>query len=252
MKLLALRLVLVLVAAIAFLASGTQAKASLVQNGDFSATSLSSPGGYVCNTVGPTCVSTVSDWSANCSSIGVCGNGGTPLSLLFPGTGGVAFNSFNGLSSPAADAPGGGNTIADDGDVVYRAPVFQTINGLSPGDSYVLTFYQAADQQGGFGSPTTEQWQVSLGAQTQDSTLISDPSGAFTGWSSQSMTFTATSSSEVLNFLALGAPSGVPPIALLADVSLNASPVPEPSYLAVLGGVLGASILWRRWRVRRA
>jgi len=134
MKLLALpNWAFVVVAAIAFLAFATHAKANLVQNGDFSVTSLSSPGGYVCNTVGSTCTSTVSDWSANCSSTGVCGKGGTPLSLLFAGTEGVAFNSFNGLSSPAADPPGGGNYIADDGDVVFRAPVFQTINGLTPG-----------------------------------------------------------------------------------------------------------------------
>lgn len=178
---------------------------------------------------------------------GVCGNGGTPLSLLFAGSGGTAFNSSNGLSSPAADPPAG-NYIGDDGDAIYRAPLFQTINGLTAGDSYVLTFYQAADQQAGFSSATTEQWQVSLGGETQDSTLMSTPGGAFTPWNEQTMTFTATSTSELLSFLSLGGPSGVPPVALLADVSLN--PVPEPASVAFFGAVVVFFVIGMRRRRR--
>jgi hypothetical protein len=226
---------------------GQPAHANLVQNGNFTLTTLSSPGGYVCNTVGPTCTSTVSDWNATCSSTGVCGNGGTPLSLLFAGTGGSAFNGGIGLETPAPDSPAGGNFIGDDGDIIYRAPLFQTISGLTAGKTYDLTFYQAADQQAGIATPTTEQWEVSLGSETQFSTLISNPPGAFSGWFLQSLDFVATSASETLTFLSIGTPSGVPPIVLLANVSLTAVPEPGAWTLLIVGmaGLAGA-LWWRR------
>ena len=138
-------------------------------------------------------------------------------------------------------------------DPVLDAPLFQTISGLTAGDSYQLTFYQAAAQQGGFFNPTTEQWQVSLGTQTEDSTLMTTPGGAFNPWSLQTMTFTATSASEVLNFLSLGTPSGVPPIALLASVSLApVAPVPEPSFFVLAGAGLLSVLGVRRYQKRRA
>ena len=210
-------------------ASIATASANLVLNGDFTLTSLSPPGGYICQ-LGTTCTSNVTDWGSACSSTGECGNGGTPGSLLFRGTGGVAFNNFNGLNVAAPDPPSG-NYIAIDGDATYRAPIFQSV-GLTAGDSYELQFYQAAAQQGGFASSTTDQWQVSLGAATQLSTLMTVPGGTFAPWTLQTMDFQATSTSEVLSFLALGTPNGVPPIALLADVSLTA--VPEPASWAML------------------
>jgi hypothetical protein len=54
--------------------------------------------------------------------------------------------------------------------------------------------------------------------------------GAQTPWELVKMSFTASGSSEVLNFFTLG--TGSPPIALLADVSLIA--VPEPATWAML------------------
>jgi hypothetical protein len=224
--------------AIGIAAGPAVAGPNLVQNGQFLSTTLSSPGGYVCNTVSSSCVSTVTGWGADCSAQGVCGNGGTPLSLLFAGTGGVAFNSFNGLNVTLPDSPGGGNIIGDDGDVNYRAPLFQTISGLTVGATYNLSFYQAAAQQGSYDSDTGELWQVSLGGDLLNSALMLTPGGQFTAWNLQSMTFVATSTSELLNFLSLGMPAGEPPVALLADVSLTAAP--EPRTIAVLSvGLLG-------------
>jgi hypothetical protein len=242
-----LRQLVLAVAAFAFFAWGTCAKADLVQNGEFLSTSLSSPGGYVCNTVGSTCTSTVTDWSADCSSQGICGNGNTPLSLLFAGSGGSAFNGGIGLNTAPADPPAG-NYIADDGDGTYRASIYQLISGLTVGNSYVVTFYQAAAEQSGDNAATTEQWQVALGSSVQDSTLMNNPAGGFTAWNQQTMTFTATSTSEYLNFLAIGRPSGVPPVALLADVSLN--PVPEPASVALFGAVAGFFVIGMRRRRR--
>ena len=81
--------------------------------------------------------------------------------------------------------------------------------------------------------------------------VVSNPSQGFTGWFSDAFTFTATGASEVLSFLSIGTPSGLPPIATLDDVSLTATtPVPEPLSLAVLGaGVLGLGLVRR---VRRS
>jgi hypothetical protein len=212
-----------------------QAGVNLVTDGEFLATSLSSPGGYLCNTgsFGDCTSSNLTDWNSTCLS--ACGDGATPASLLFPGTNGVAFNGGIGLAS-ATDAPLGGNTVAIDGDPLFRASIFQTVSGLIAGQTYTVNFEQAGGQQRGSGGPTTEFWAVSLGSSTQDSTTINTPPGGFTGWFSQSLTFTATAASEVLNFTAFGTPSGEPPVALLADVSLNAA-VPEASTWALM--VLG-------------
>jgi hypothetical protein len=78
-------------------------------------------------------------------------------------------------------------------------------------------------------------WQVSLGAQTQTTPVANYAAHGFTGWMTQSFTYMATSSSEVLSFLAQGGPNGLPPVGLLDGVSLTA--VPEPATWAML--VLG-------------
>jgi hypothetical protein len=79
---------------------------------------------------------------------------------------------------------------------------------------------------------------------------MNNPAGGFTPWNEQTMTFTATSASELLSFLALGGPSGVPPVALLADVSLNPNSVPEPASVVLLGGAVGFFAICMRRRRR--
>ena len=59
------------------------------------------------------------------------------------------------------------------------------------------------------------------------------------------MTFTATSTSELLSFLATGGPTGFPPFALLSNVSMNL--VPEPASALIWGiGAFGVLIARRR------
>lgn len=146
------------------------------------------------------------------------------LTLWGPGNG-----SNNGLG---ASVPGGGNFVAADGAFNVGA-ITQTISGLTVGKTYDLTFNWAAAQQYGFYGATTEQWQVSLGGNTQSTAVYSLPSQGFSGWMSASLAYTATAATETLSFLAVGAPNGVPPFSLLTNVSMVA--IPEPGVIALLG-----------------
>ena len=161
----------------------------------------------------------------------------------------------------ATASPNGGNFLGSDPDFSPNGPdsttggaggaVFQTVGGLTAGKTYAVTFYQAGAQQHGFSGATTEYWQVSLGAQTKDSPVLSNVSEGFTGWSSDTLDFTATGTSEVLSFLAEGTGgSGEPPFALLDGVSLTqVTAIPEPATWAMMlvgFGVLGTAIRSRR------
>jgi len=143
--------------------------------------------------------------------------------------------SANGLP---ATSPDGGNYVAADGAFEVGA-ITQTIGGLTAGDTYAVSFYWAGAQQSGFSGITTERWDVSLGAQTIDTAIVTDPNHGFTGWQYSTLDFTATSGSEVLSFLAIGTPNGEPPFSLLDGVSMNVV-TPEPATLPLLlTGLMG-------------
>lgn len=142
----------------------------------------------------------------------------------------------NGASNGLQASPVGGNFVAADG-AFEMAPLQQTVNGLVAGQQYNLTFYWAGAQQSGFDGATTEQWQVSLGNQTQSTAIKDNVNHGFTGWQKETFTFTASGASEVLCFLAVGTPAGVPPFSLLDGVSMVA--VPEPQTWGMLGPGLG-------------
>jgi hypothetical protein len=182
--------------------------------------------------------STVTDWTSSGynfifapGTADTTGGNGTfgNIKLWGPGTG-----SANGLT---ATSPSGGNYVAADGAFEVGA-ISQTIVGLTPGQNYILSFYWAAAQQSGYTGNTTEQWQVSLGGQTQTTAVLPNVSHGFSGWFQQTFTYTATNASEVLSFLAIGTPNGVPPFALLDGVSLTAA-TPEPGSLALMLSGLG-------------
>ena len=160
------------------------------------------------------------------------------LGLWGPGDG-----SANGLP---ATSPAGGNYLAFDG-AYATGPLTQTVSGLTPGQRTYVSFYWAAAQQYGYTSSTTEQFQVSLGGDTQSTAVLDNPNHGFSGWRQQVMTFIPTSSSEVLSFLALGTPNGVPPFALLDGVSVSDSPEPA-AWLLLACGLLALFGYGRRHR----
>jgi hypothetical protein len=161
------------------------------------------------------------------------------VKLWGPGDG-----SNNGMPTTSPD---GNNFIAADG--AYQvAPISQTITGLTVNAQYAVSFYYAGAQQYGFDGITTEAWDVSLGGQTIDTATLTDQDKGFTGWQYTTLTFTATSTSEVLSFLAAGTPSGEPPFSLLDGVSMTqVTTVPEPASAAMLlTGLIAIGVIVRR------
>lgn len=188
-------------------------------------------------------------------------------SLVFPSwyTNGVVYACCGGVGLAGwptfpQSSPDGGNFVLSDGNYM-NSPITQTITGLTPGDSYLVSFYQALvqDIQPFPAStyfittpgPVTGQWQVSLGANTQFSSAMT-ANGAtptFSPWSQQSMFFTAQNATEILSFLSIG--TGDPPLVGLDGIVLEAAPieVPEPAFLWLIGGAV--ALIARTNRVRR-
>ena len=149
------------------------------------------------------------------------------VALWGPGRG-----SNNGLP---ATSPDGGNFLALD--AAYAVgPVTQSISGLTPGEATTVSFYWAGAQQAGFTGATTEQLKVSLGSSTQSTPVLNNVSHGFTGWKATAFSFVPTSSTEVLSFLAVGTPGGVPPFSLLDGVSVSTTP--EPASLGLMACTL--------------
>ena len=148
------------------------------------------------------------------------------------------------LWGPVGNSPTGGSFVALDGDTNVQGGISQTINGLKIGDTYALTFSWAAAQVQSRTGATTEQYQASLGGQSFLTKVVSNPSQSFTGWFTTTFDYTATSTSELLAFLSIGTPNGLPPIAALDGVSLV--DVPEPMSLGLLGLGVASLFLVRR------
>ncbi|WP_309604928.1 PEPxxWA-CTERM sorting domain-containing protein [Phenylobacterium sp.] len=240
------KLTVLALSTLAALAVSASAHATeFVSNGGFEATTLpvsSQFGGQFPS-------QQVTSWSTNgynwvyrpgeADTVGGNGKYGN-VSLWGPGKG-VA----NGMT---ASSPNGGNFLASDPSFEIGS-IDQTVTGLVAGQTYKLSFYWAAAQQFGFNGPTTEGWDVSLGAETHSTGVVSNANHGFVPWKLATMSFTATGASETLSFLAKGGPSGgQPPFALLDGVSLKGG-VPEPAAwaLMIMGlGSVGAAARRRR------
>jgi len=150
----------------------------------------------------------------------------------------------NGSANGLGASPTGGNYIGADGAFEVGA-ITQTISGLQVGKTYNVDFSWAAAQQKGYDGDTTDKWTVGLGDEKYDTAVVSLPSHSFSGWMHQTFTYTATSTSETLSFLATGTPAGVPPFALLDGVSVTATPEAS-SVISVFAGMMFLGVIMLR------
>ena len=214
--------------ALMLIASSAQAQlTNLVTNGSFEITPLA-------DGVSKKLGTNATGWTTNSYSF-----------LVAPGKGDVQMNNGGGDATlklwstknggkdfVPASSPDGGRYIAADS--AYQVgPIKQTINDLTVGSQYTLSFYYAAGQQYHFNGPTYDSWKVSFGDQTQETPIINLGNHEFADWRQASFTYTATSTSQVLSFLAAGGPNGLPPFVLLDGVSITAA-VPEPEEWAMM------------------
>jgi len=240
---------------VAGLVPSVYSQANLIQNGNFTQTNntgLSGSTTFITNggqlayninannwtntisnsTIGYTFLFTPASFTNN--SNGVTGNGGA-LNLWSSNNGGL-----NAITAPPTNAyyPTAGNIIASDG-AYETAALTQTLTNLVKYQQYLLTFYWGAAQQTKYTGTNSSGWTVSLGGTSQSTAYQSNASMGFSGWQQSQFRYTATNTTETLSFLALGLPSGVPPFALLGNVSLTA--VPEAS--TVITGLLLLSVI---------
>jgi hypothetical protein len=239
--------------------SGGVQASSLVVNGSFETTAAHFNFGGI---GGPTKLATNSvvnndllpGWTMNAGAIVTTGG---LNSLNSPGTATSNQNStiavYSGFPSTSPD---GGNFMEADGNPTFSSSFQQTLTGLTIGQTYAVSFYQAAGQQQGFTGATTGEWQVSFGGSTLLSHLMNNTpggngtTGSFYNWEAQTLTFTADGTSDVLKFLAIGTtvpdnPNG-PPIVFLDGVSASAVPLPTAVSLGFVGMLCIAAFRTRR------
>ncbi len=222
-------------AAVGYAVSGAAlASGNLVQNGGFENTPVTITTQFL--------NANVANWSN--SNIGEA--------LVTPNwyTNGYLFPNVGVAGPLPATSPAGGNFVFSDGDFMNSA-ITQTLTGLSPGQVYELTFWQALaeDTEPGITipGPVTGYWRVGFGTSVQNSAFMTGDgtTNTISPWAQQTMFFTAQTATQVLSFFSVG--TGDPPLVFLDGISLAA--VPEPDTLALL--VAGAGLLFVRARRRR-
>ncbi len=177
------------------------------------------------------------------------GQDGQYLWTSTPSPFGGKFVALDGDNRSAANPGGTLNPVVGEG----NGPLQQTISRLRIGHTYTVSFdYAGAQYRDRTGATTDELYTTFGGVQKSTGTFNNDSMG-FTGWKTWSSSFTATAKSQLLSFLSVGTPSGLPPVILLDGVSVKDTSnivVPEPAMLGVLGlglaGLAGLARLRRR------
>jgi hypothetical protein len=206
----------------------------------------------------------VLDWTGGTGLISI----DAPGTATQTGAGGDAYPVYG----PFANPPPGGNFIQADGNPTFETTFQQTLTGLTTGQTYTLSFWQAAGQQTGFTGATTEQWKIFLGKTGSinvncssnpctvtspdaeyDTSIMDTPSMGVFPWEEVSVNVVATAATNVLSFLAWGDggnTTNLPPTVFLAGV--NSPAVPEPATWSLFGvGLLGLGGIMLHRRARR-
>ena len=264
--------------AIAFAATPALAGPELVTNGDFTAvtgtntstrnfevdgTTATQPGAQ--NQYGAVTgwTTTASPTSNNPYNLLFHSNVATAAAATASGGTAQAIGEYGGaeyLAALPSNNAGHGNFMALDGDTSYNGLFSTNLTGLTVGSVYNLAFDWASGQIASRSGATTESLDVFVGSLNLAGSAnngssfshtygeLSTPSGGATDWRTVNTQFTASGTSQVLSFLARGAPTGLPPVALLDNVSVRAA-VPEPSTWAMMlvgFGAVGAGMRKRR------
>lgn len=147
-------------------------------------------------------------------------------------------------------SPDGGNFLGLDGDYQggVASPIVQTINGLTAGETYNLTFYWAGTQLTNRTGPTTERIDVLFGNSAKSTKTVDVASQGFVGWTKENFAFTAGGTSQLLSFAAHGTPSGLPPFAVLDGVSLTAAVPDAATWVLLIVGFGLVGVTARRQR----
>jgi hypothetical protein len=243
-----MKLLSTVAAVAAVMAIGTSASAfEFVQNGSFEDSSYAANSQFGGVSGG--------SYTASQGVDGWTGAGGSALQFYFVGGTQTSVSATNRYDDPKAYfypslntlSPDGGNFVGLDGDSAVQGGISQTINGLVVGEYYNLNFNWGAGQLINRSGATTEQLQITFGSDVVNTGVLPVASGAFSGWQNGHFQFQATSTSQVLSFLSIGTPNGLPPIAVLDGISLTAVPEPTTWAMMLLGfGGIGAMIRRRR------
>ena len=222
---------------------------NLVSNGEFSQFTQGHPNEFMADTnTAPDAMLT--DWSNNRPFVAIYGPHASELiGATGPSYSGTIWlwgplngsnNGFTDTSPNQASDPTANFLAADADPTFFGTGISQTISTpLVTGQQYTLSYYWGAIQDEGDFGPTHSGWTVTLGTQQivdGNTVFASIPSQGFSGWNLMSTTFTYSGgSSDLLSFLVVGGPSGLPPVALLDSVSLVKASAPEPSTMVLMG-----------------
>ncbi len=245
------------VALLAASAAPALAGPNLVLNGGFEDVTTAQKSGFEINYAG-----TVDHWA---SSVSHTNTSGVAFNVLFPSATAASVSPLTRYTAGERQylatehyggaSPNGGNFVAIDGDSNYSGYLYQNIGGLTAGQTYKLTFSWAGTQFDNRTGETTERVAYNLGSAFDFDPSLTGKTTAtvvgathyFNGWNTVTSTFTATGANQFLSFLSIGTPAGLPPVALIDGVSLNA--VPEPaSWALMLFGFGGLGMAARRRR----
>lgn len=123
--------------------------------------------------------------------------------------------------------------------------ISQTLNGLTSGQSYKVSFDLAGNPDGGQG--TKQLTVAAVGSQNYFFTVTGSDSKTSMGWALESFVFTAAGPTALLSFASdVSSPYGP----ALDNVSISETPLPA-TWIMLLGGLLGfGGLAWRRRGMR--